>query len=241
MGRIYRSPWEDFPDVIVQTTVARMQAQAAYGAAKRGDPEAAVEVLRPLFKPGKVPWAFDAVIPVTQFDRAHQNALPSAYANLLAAHRGAGIVTTVYQDNVVSHTGADAPTRILAQPTFAGEVEPGLRVVIVDDVVSFGATLANLRGWLERQGAVVVGATTLAATYGGTKLRPAEAAIDALLERFPRVWDLARSMGFKPECFTGREVHYLAGLKRERDLDALIDLSREIHRGRGWSQGHVLE
>ncbi|MBV9489188.1 MAG: hypothetical protein JO069_05620 [Verrucomicrobia bacterium] len=83
------------------------------------------------------------------------------------------------QDNVVSHTGADAATRILAQPAFKGEVEPGLRVVIVDDVVSFGATLANLRGWLERQGAVVVGATTLAATYGGTKLKLPEGMIEA--------------------------------------------------------------
>ena len=64
MGRIYRSPWEDFPDVVVQTTVARMQAQPGYGAAKRGDPEAAFEALRPLLKPEKVPWEFDAVIPV---------------------------------------------------------------------------------------------------------------------------------------------------------------------------------
>jgi predicted amidophosphoribosyltransferase len=163
MGRIYRSPWEDFPDVVVQTTVARMQAQPGYGAAKRGDPAAAFEVLRPLLKPDKVPWEFDAVIPVIQFDRDHQNALPGAYASLLAPHCGVAMLTTVKQDNVVSHTGADAPTRILAQPTFKGKVEPGLRVVIVDDVVSFGATLANLRGWLERQEAVVVGATTLAA------------------------------------------------------------------------------
>ena len=181
------------------------------------------------------------MIPVRQFDRDHQNALPRAYASLLASHHGKVTLTAVYQDNVVSHTGADARTRILAQPTFEGEVEPGLRVVIVDDVVSFGATLANLRGWLERQGAAVVGATTLAATYGGTKLKPPEAALDALLERFPRVRELARTLGFRPDCFTAREVHYLRGLKQEQDLDRLIERSRELYRGRGWSQGHVLE
>ena len=122
----------------------------------------------------------------------------------------------------------------------SARIEPGLRVLIVDDVVSFGATLANLRGWLERQEAVVVGATTLAATYGGTKLKPPEAALDALLDHLPRVRELARSMGFKPECFTAREAYYLRGLKQEQDLDRLIDLSREMHRGRGWSQGRFL-
>ena len=240
MGRIYRSPWEDFPDVVVQTTVARLQAQPSYRAAKQGDHEAAREALGPLIKPDKVPWGFDAVVPVAQLDRDHQNALPFVYAYALADHRGAAVLTAVKQDNVVSHTGADARTRVLAQPTFKGDAQPGLRVLIVDDVVSFGATLANLRGWLERQGAVVVGATTLAATYGGTKLKPPEAALDALRERFPRVRELARTLGFKPECFTAREAHYLRGLKQEGELDRLIKLGREMHRGRGWSRGHFL-
>ncbi|MBV9489187.1 MAG: hypothetical protein JO069_05615 [Verrucomicrobia bacterium] len=47
-------------------------------------------------------------------------------------------------------------------------------------------------------------------------------------------------MGFRPECFTAREAHYLRGLKQEEDLDRLVELSRELHRGRGWSQGHFL-
>jgi hypothetical protein len=166
MGRIYRSPWEDFPDAIVQTTVARMQAQPAYGAAKRGDHAAAREALRPLVKPDKVPWPFDAVVPVTQFDRDHQNALPGVYAHFLAAHRGAAVLTSVYQDKVVSHTGADARSRLLAQPTFGGEVRPGLRVLIVDDVASFGSTLANLRGWLERSTGAAGGALCPATKAG---------------------------------------------------------------------------
>ena len=47
-------------------------------------------------------------------------------------------------------------------------------------------------------------------------------------------------MGFRRECFTAREAHYLRGLKQEEDLDRLVELSRELHRGRGWSQGHFL-
>jgi hypoxanthine phosphoribosyltransferase len=51
-----------------------------------------------------------------------------------------------------------------------GKLERGTRVLIVDDVITFGSTLANLRGWIEKQGAKVVGATTLAAGFGATKL-----------------------------------------------------------------------
>ena len=80
----------------------------------------------------------------------------------------------------------------------------------------------------------------LAATYGGTKLRLPDGTLEALRERFPRVRDLARSMGFKAECFTGREAHYLRGLNQAQDLDRSIELSRELHRGRGCSQGHCL-
>jgi hypothetical protein len=34
--RVHRSPWGDFPDVIVQTTVNKLRSRAAYDKAKRG-------------------------------------------------------------------------------------------------------------------------------------------------------------------------------------------------------------
>jgi hypothetical protein len=55
----------------VQTTVARMQSQPTYAAAQRDETGA----LRPLVKPGKVPWHFDAVVPVSQYDCGRRNAL----------------------------------------------------------------------------------------------------------------------------------------------------------------------
>jgi hypothetical protein len=117
----------------------------------------------------------------------------------------------------------DAQTRILGQPIFMGKIQTGSHVLIVDDVVTYGSTLANLRGWLEKQGASVVGATTLAAGFGGTKLALPDIVRDRLLDRFPRQAEaLANELGFSAECFTNREARFLAGLESEHEMQRLI-------------------
>jgi hypothetical protein len=130
----------------------------SYEQAKRGAGQAAFEVVQELVKPEKIPFVFDTVVPVMQFDRDKPNALPIVYAAAIAKHFEAYLETGVRQVNVVSHTFADAQTRILGQPIFMGKIQTGSRVLIVDDVVTYGSTLANLRGWLEKQGASVIGA-----------------------------------------------------------------------------------
>ena len=114
--RVYRSPWGDFPDVVIQTTVNKLRSRPAYDAAKRGGGEAAFEVIRELIKPEKISFQFDTVVPVMQFDRAYPNALPIGYAIALTKHFEANLELGILQANVVSHTDADAETRILGQP-----------------------------------------------------------------------------------------------------------------------------
>ena len=75
--------------------------------------EAAFEVVRELIKPEKIPFGIDTVVPVMQFDRDKPNALPLVYATALAKHFDAFLETGIHQINVVSHTFADAQTRIL--------------------------------------------------------------------------------------------------------------------------------
>ena len=182
-----------------------------------------------MIKPEKIPFSFDTVVPVRQFDRARPNALPTVCAAAIARHFDAYLETGVLQLNVVSHTFADAQTRILGQPIFMGKIRPGSRVLIVDDVVTYGSTLANLRGWLEQQGATVVGATTLAAGFGGTKLALPNMVRDRLLDRFPRQAEaLAKELGFSADCFTNREARFLAGLKNEQEMQRLIVAAQEL-------------
>ena len=235
---VYRSPWRDFPDVVIQTTVHKLRSRPAYEQAKRGGGEAAFEVIKELVKPDKIRFAFDCVVPVMQFDRAYPNALPIGYAIALAKHFKAHLDLGILQTNVVSHTDTDAETRILGQPVYMGKLERGNRVLIVDDVITFGSTLANLRGWIEKQGSKVVGATTLAAGFGATKLALPESVHERLLEKFPvQAAALANELGFTADCFTNREARFLLGLKHAQDIEKLITTAHEMKLARERSNG----
>ncbi len=125
----------------------------------------------------------------------------------LLKQKGVTVYTTVSTPEkaaLVREAGADAASRIIGQPRFDGHVREGLLVLIVDDVVTYGSTLANLRGWIEHNGGIVVGATTLAAAYGSTKLKPTAELTADLIRKYPESRDLANILGFGPEQFTGR-------------------------------------
>jgi hypothetical protein len=179
-------------------------------------------VVESVRKPAKVRWEADEIVAVAQFDRNKKNALPIAYAVLLGREMGIPVNSTVVQENIVSHTGADAPTRVLGQPIFDGAIGEGKRILIVDDVVTFGATLANLRGFIQSCGSVVVGASTLSASYGGTKLALPDHVKQSLFERFPSVAELAHGLGFEPDCFTNREARFLAALGLSFSINVVL-------------------
>ena len=85
-----------------------------------------------------------------------------------------------------------------------------------------------MRGWIEHQGAYVIRATTLGATFGGTKLAQRKEALDKLLKKFPEVETLSRNLGFTPDCFTGRETHFLAQVPHREQMQALVAASEKV-------------
>jgi hypothetical protein len=231
MPRIYRLPWGDFPDVVVHTTVAKLKAHPDYALAKAGDPEAGIRLAAELLKPEKVSFPLvDAVVPVVQPDAGRKNAIPVSVAALLAQRLGLEPVVTIKQANDVAHTGANAPTRVLAQPMFVGKIRPYARVLIVDDVVTFGSTIANLRGWIHQQRALAIGCTCLAAAFGSTKLRPPQSISEQLDQRHYHAHrDLAETIGFFGECWTNREARFLIQQSPET-IQHLIQIAQPIYR-----------
>lgn len=106
---------------------------------------------------------------------------------------------------------------------------------IRDDVVTFGASLANLRGLLVSVGAEVVAATAIGAAYGSTKLAPEPSLIDNLRECYDRELETqTAALGFGCDCLTAREAHFLAGLRTtERFRNRLTQEVGTADRARG--------
>ena len=176
----------------------------------------------------------DLVVPVIQVDRGRYNAIPVAFGAVLAKHIGAKLWLDVFQINKVDHTDAGAQGRLQSQPVFDGASPKG-KCLICDDVVTYGATLANLRGFLISTGAEVVAATAIGAAYGSTKLAPEISLIVNLERRYGQELEkCTKTLGFRSECLTAREAYFLAGMRTvERVRDCFTQRAGSRNRARG--------
>jgi len=190
-----RLPWPpDFPDVVVQQapdSPVRLKDQPGYERAKRGgDVLAALEVVRALLDPrrlGHLQSLFAGAKPIlvaVQAEEAGRNALPTAYAFEIGRLLGLPIDTEIVQTNRTYRTGSDSIHRLTSRGHFDGVVLGGQAYVIVDDVVTQGGTLADLRCYIERHGGRVLAATTLIGSAGSHRLALRPETLVALRENF---------------------------------------------------------
>ena len=148
------------------------------------------------------------------------NAIPAALARLLSERLGIAREITIVQTNVVSHTGADGYGRLARQACFDGPIEAGREYVMVDDFIGQGGTLANLRGWIEKQGGKVVGAVALTGKPYSAKLNPSQEQLHELRQKhgsdFEAWWKAHFGHAF--DYLTQSEARYLA---RSPDVDTI--------------------
>jgi len=228
-----RIPWNGFPDVMVHSSICKLKSLPDYYAAKWGDHQAASRIAHALVREVKTDVAVDYVVPVIQVDRGRYNAIPVAFGAVLAKHIGARLWLDVYQINKVDHTDTGAQERLQNQPIFGGSAPDG-KCLICDDVVTYGATLANLRGFLVASGAEVLAATAMGAAYGSTKLAPKRSLIVKLERRYGQELErCTNTLGFGSECLTAREAYFLAGMRTvERIRDCLTQRIGSTNRSR---------
>ena len=208
-----RVPWNGFPEVIVHSSIHKLKSLPEYQAAKMGDNQAAARIANLLINRNRLNVAAEFVVPVIQVERGHYNAIPVAFAAILARHIGAKVWLDVCQINKVNHTGAAGMDRLKHQPIFDGNA-PGGTSIICDDVVTFGASLANLRGFLIAAGTPVIATTVIGAGYGSTKLAPNCTLIQNLQRRYGQELErYTSSLGFGSECLTAREGYFLHGMR----------------------------
>lgn len=227
-----RVPWEAFADAILLAGESQTKQHPEYANAKASnDAMAAVNLVNSLVDETgvtEVRALIDAVsksgdpilVSAHAWERQGLNAIPAALTRLLSERLGIHREITIVQTNVVSHTGADGYGRLARQACFDGPIETSREYVMVDDFIGQGGTLANLRGWIEKQGGKVVGAIALTGKSYSAKLNPSQEQLHELRQKhgsdFERWWKA--HFGHTFDCLTHSEARYLA---RSPDVDSI--------------------
>jgi len=172
-----RTPWGNFPDVLIHASESAVKQHPAYRAAKAGDGVAAMALIRDTMNTernrelverfaGQTP----TLVSAHAYERNAVNAIPEVFADLLGLALNWPVDHGIYQANVVFHTGADGFSRLARQARFAGTVSRGCDYVLVDDFIGMGGTLANMKGYIESQGGRVLAAICLTGKPHSAKL-----------------------------------------------------------------------
>ena len=226
-----RSAWQTFPSVVLLAGESDVKQHSEYAAAKSGNALAATNLVTSLVNEEGVAAVRSLIAKASQsrgpilvsahaYECEGVNAIPTVLARSLSARIGTLDEVTVVQANVVSHTGADGYGRLARQACFDGRVDKGREYVMVDDFIGQGGTLANLRGWIEKQGGKVIGAVVLTGKPYSARLNPSQEQLDELRQRhgkdFERWW--REHFGHSFDCLTQSEARYLA---RSPDVDTI--------------------
>jgi hypothetical protein len=213
-----RFPWNHFPPVYIHAPTGVVTSHPAYVAAKAGDSLAAMKLVADLMSPQvllllkqRFNGRYPVLIDVRSRPTTSTNVIPNALAGGLCALLGWPRECRVIKANAVKHSDACGYERLQRQVTFSGRVVPGLNYLLVDDFVSHGGTLTNLRGHILAQKAYVIGATVLAGNDYSAELALSDVRLAALRRKHGHIeyWWRQR-FGFGFESLTASESRVLS-------------------------------
>nr|WP_255702058.1 LPD38 domain-containing protein [Salinicola sp. DM10] len=223
--RYSRRGWQDdFPNAVLAHPLRWASQHPDYEAAKAGDDRAALRLARDAVTPefveqvrGLIPAGSQPrIVPVLAQESAGRNRIPAMTAEVLANRLGIETVDTLAQRERVSRTGANAMERLQRQPTFDGDVTDG-DYLLIDDTLTQGGTLAQLKTHIEDQGGRVLGVAALTGKQFSRKIAVDPATLDQVRDRFGSVEDQWRAaFGYGFEGLTQSEARTLLTFERGR-------------------------
>lgn len=160
------NPWGSFfPPVTNHTSALCAHSHPDFEAAKHGDFEAALRLVDALVKDDRIrqiaqeyPNAHIVYNHKMQGERI--NMIPAAYAAKFSAI-GMKVEHEVIAITDVSHTNASDIARISRRMRYEGNVTRGADYILLDDFITSGAELRDMRDYIESKGGHVVAMTTL--------------------------------------------------------------------------------
>lgn len=237
-----RTPWGDFPEAVFQAGLGALKKHSEYAAAKGGDDQAAARVVKSVLSDdamaqikGIVGNRRPVVVPVLAQEASGANMLPLAYAYALSSRLGYDVDSNIIQSIKANHTDSGAFHRIGVQPVFDGEVIPGQDYIVVDDTMTMGGTLANLRGHIEANGGNVVLVSALTGHPGATKIAISDEQKRALIAKHGDELNdyLQEEFGFGIDSLTQGEAGHL---RTSPGIDAIRERISEAQSQAGVGQ-----
>nr|WP_239552612.1 LPD38 domain-containing protein [Oceanisphaera litoralis] len=226
-----RSPWgKNFPEVMLHGKLGDATGHPDYAAAKGGDDAAALRLVRDVLSPEVVRRLRQVVgsrpaiaLAVHAEEAVSRNAIPQAMADVLGQALGMEVDVDIVQAAKVGRTGQDGFGRLANQPTFSGRVRADKPYLIMDDTLTQGGTLANLKGYIENRGGKVLAATALTGKQYSAKIAIADDTLQQLRSQYDgtnlETWWQER-FGYGFDALTESEARYLI---RAKDADKIRD------------------
>ena len=230
------TPWGSFfPAVTNHTSAAYARSHPEFDAAKHGDFDAALRLVDDLVKDDRIrliaqeyPNAHIVYNHKMQGERI--NMIPAAYAAKFSAI-GMKVEHDIIAITDVSHTNASDIARISKRMRYEGNVTRGADYILLDDFITSGAELRDMRDYIQSKGGNVVAMTTLGhGSYGKlTDIRIDDRYIECLkqngiTDKELRKYGIASEIG----CLTLSEAAKLARLVNARAKAAASRLGQGV-------------
>ena len=228
-----RSDWNNFPDVVLMHSKSTISGHSLYQAAKGGDLTAAVALVDDYLNDGALneigkllaPHENVRLLPVHAVEMSGRNKLPAAYAAWLEQAFGLPIEYGIVQADKVGRTGADGFERLVKSVRFDGEVVAGQKYLLIDDAVTQGGTIADLRGYIESSGGIVVGVTALMGKPHSARLAITKPTLGQLRKSLGRDFEAwwQEQFGYDFSKLTESEARYINKQITRSGVDAVRD------------------
>ena len=217
-------PWpKDFPTAIVHTTRANINNKFndLFDLAKSGDVDSAYDLVENIVHADRIAALVNRhpnaiVVAVHAEEATGKNKIPEVYAKMIGKVGGLEVDESIVQSVRAKRTGEDAWYRMTHRPEFDGEVQSGREYIIVDDHLTMGGTVSELRSFIENGGGNVVEITSLTASQGSTTISISQETIGKLNDKFghDKLLEQLKSVNItgELEALTESEGRYLLKL-----------------------------
>jgi hypoxanthine-guanine phosphoribosyltransferase len=154
-----------FPDVFYHINTFHISNHNEHEKAKNGDIGSAYKIVKDCLNIGtilelKTKFNDAIIVPVISIEK-NANVLPLVYAKTLGKLTGFKVEEDIIKSNKTSHTNKKALARILTRAQFEGPVEQDKNYIVIDDVITTGGILNELRNYIQERGGNVLAASTL--------------------------------------------------------------------------------